>query len=85
MSRRQEEVVKEMGFGGLLGFVVDDIPKKPAIHVVEQFDADNLTLNVGNTQLVVTTTLISKLLGIREGGLSFGVIMPSKTLHPSLK
>ncbi|KAJ0507104.1 hypothetical protein HanIR_Chr11g0502691 [Helianthus annuus] len=85
MSRRQEEAVREMGLGGLLGFVVDGIPEKLGYHVVEQYDADNLTLNIGKTELVVTASLISKLLGIREGGLSFGDLQPWKTLHPSLK
>ncbi|KAJ0630070.1 hypothetical protein HanHA300_Chr00c0516g0776141 [Helianthus annuus] len=67
MSQRQEEAVKEMGFGGLLGFVVDEIFEKLAFHVVDQFDADRLTLNLGKAQLPMTSTLISKLLGIREG------------------
>ncbi|MFS7921839.1 hypothetical protein Hanom_Chr03g00241641 [Helianthus anomalus] len=78
MSRRQEEAVREMGLGGLLGFVMDDIPEKLGYHVVEQFDDDNLTLNTGKTKLVVTVSLISKLLGIREGGLSFGDLEPRR-------
>ncbi|MFS7947168.1 hypothetical protein Hanom_Chr06g00544921 [Helianthus anomalus] len=84
MSQRQEEAVKQLGLGGLMGFVIDGIPEM-AFHVVDQFDADNLTLNLGNTQLVVTATLISKFLGIYEGGLNFGAIVSSKKLHPSLK
>ncbi|MFS7945885.1 hypothetical protein Hanom_Chr06g00529371 [Helianthus anomalus] len=79
MSRRHEEAVKEMRFGGLLGYVVDGIPEKLAFHVVEQFDAENISMNLGNAQLVVISTLISQLLGIREGGLNFGAVMPSKT------
>ncbi|MFS7966128.1 hypothetical protein Hanom_Chr09g00770241 [Helianthus anomalus] len=37
-----------MGLGGILGFNVDGIPEKLAFHVVDQFDARIMSLNLGS-------------------------------------
>ncbi|MFS7892067.1 hypothetical protein Hanom_Chr00s000494g01646061 [Helianthus anomalus] len=74
-----------MCFGGLIGFSVNRIPEKLAYHVVYNFDADSMTLNLCNNSLLLDGRLISKLLGIRNACLSFADVEESKTLHPSLK
>ncbi|KAJ0640236.1 hypothetical protein HanLR1_Chr16g0613071 [Helianthus annuus] len=84
-SARQKEAVKNMGLGGMLGFNVNGIPEKLAFHIVDQFDADSMTLNLGSSKLVVDGGLISKLLGIRDEVWCFSDVEPTKTLHPSLK
>ncbi|MFS7904965.1 hypothetical protein Hanom_Chr01g00042241 [Helianthus anomalus] len=85
LSDRQKEAINKMGFGGLLGFSVNGIPDKIAFHVVDNFDADSISLNLGNRILLLDGGLISKLLRIRDKGLCFTDIKEAKTLHPSLK
>ncbi|MFS7954085.1 hypothetical protein Hanom_Chr07g00626171 [Helianthus anomalus] len=85
LSDRQKDAIKAISFGGLLGLSVKGIPEKLAFHVVDIFDAKSMTLNIGNASLVVDGGLISKLLGIRNTGLSFADVEVAKTLHPSLK
>ncbi|MFS7989604.1 hypothetical protein Hanom_Chr11g01048881 [Helianthus anomalus] len=82
---RDKEAIKTMGFGGLIGLSVNGIPEKLAFHVVDNFDANSMTFNVDNASLVVDGGLISKLLWIRNTGLSFTDVEEAKTLHPSLK
>ncbi|MFS7980569.1 hypothetical protein Hanom_Chr10g00940951 [Helianthus anomalus] len=71
LSDRQKGVINKMGFGGLIGFCVNGVPEKLAYHVVDNFDAHSMTLNLGKSVLLV------------DGG--FADIEEARTLHPSLK
>ncbi|KAJ0618757.1 hypothetical protein HanHA89_Chr02g0057221 [Helianthus annuus] len=85
LSERQKEAIIQMGFGGLIGFCVNGVPEKLAYHVVDNFDAHSMTLNLGNSGLLVDGGVISKLLGIRDSGSNFADVEEARMLHPSLE
>ncbi|KAJ0618756.1 hypothetical protein HanHA89_Chr02g0057211 [Helianthus annuus] len=85
LSERQKEAIIQMGFGGLIGFCVNGVPEKLAYHVMDNFDAHSMTLNLGNNGLLVDDGVISELLGIRDSGSNFADVEEARTLHPSLK
>ncbi|MFS7952885.1 hypothetical protein Hanom_Chr07g00612151 [Helianthus anomalus] len=73
------------GFGGLIGFCVNRVPEKQAYHVVDNFAAHSMTLNLVKSSLLVDGRVITKLLGIRDASLSFADVEEARTIHPSLK
>ncbi|MFS7907281.1 hypothetical protein Hanom_Chr01g00069381 [Helianthus anomalus] len=82
LSERQKEAIIQMGFGGLIGFCVNGVPEKLAYHVVDNFDAHSMTLNLGNSDLLVDGGVITKLLGIRDSGSNFADVEEARMLHP---
>jgi len=59
--------VEDMGFGRVLYLQLENVPTALAFWLVENYDHQTATLNMGNIIISVTTTLINEVLGIPIG------------------
>lgn len=60
-----------MGFGGLSGMKMDDIPSNLGLHVALNFDQYTMTLNTSKGQIQVTEEVIRDMIGCPMGPISY--------------
>ncbi|KAK9075607.1 hypothetical protein SSX86_003933 [Deinandra increscens subsp. villosa] len=71
LRHHQKQVVRNMGFGQLLTFMVNGLPAKLAYYVVDNFDPKLIVIKVGNRTIKVDRDSIKILLGVPSSGIKF--------------
>lgn len=73
-----------MGFGSLHEMVVDDIPSKIGLFVVDNFDNKKMQLKLKNFNILITPDLIHEMLGVPIGGQDINDLVKNKEVAGSL-
>ncbi|KAJ0840085.1 hypothetical protein HanPSC8_Chr14g0614511 [Helianthus annuus] len=68
LSKKQRDAVRSLGFGKLLSFQVDGIPSKLGHFVVDNFDPEEMAINLGSDIIKVDDDSIHQLLGVPNSG-----------------
>ncbi|KAJ9552188.1 hypothetical protein OSB04_016233 [Centaurea solstitialis] len=71
LSIAQEECLKDMGFGGLLGMKLDGIPSNLGFYVAKNFNPENMTLNTSSGPIHINREAIHDMIGAPMGHLNF--------------
>ena len=67
LSKEQRNVVREIGFEGILKFKLHSVPRKFGYWLVKNFDAENDEINTGDEKIKITAEFIQKVLQIPNG------------------
>nr|GEU91079.1 hypothetical protein [Tanacetum cinerariifolium] len=66
-KKMQKQVVQDIGFGSMIGMASEEIPRKIAHFVVDNFDDDSMKLKLSNGVISITPELIYKFLRVPLG------------------
>ena len=75
LNEEQKEVVREMGFGGLLGMKLVRAPTKLAKYLVEHLDDRSLVINTPGGRIGITPELVHEVFGVPIGGFDIDNIL----------
>ncbi|KAL8228538.1 hypothetical protein R6Q57_016122 [Mikania cordata] len=64
LSSKQKQVVKQMGFGGVLSLQVEGVPQRMGFYVVDMFDEVNMEIRVSCGNIKVDEESFHNLLGV---------------------
>ncbi|PWA44336.1 hypothetical protein CTI12_AA526920 [Artemisia annua] len=85
LSAEREKVLIDMGFGGLIGMKIHDLPGFLGYHVISEFDDEEMKLPTSNGPIEVTEYKVHEIMGIPKGGVSIDCLEERKPNDPFIK
>ncbi|PWA75669.1 ulp1 protease family, C-terminal catalytic domain-containing protein [Artemisia annua] len=85
LSAEREKVLIDMGFGGLIGMKIHDLPGFLGYHVISKFDDEEMKLPTSNGPIEVTEYKVHEIMGIPKGGVSIDCLEERKPNDPFIK
>nr|GEW38229.1 peptidase C48, SUMO/sentrin/Ubl1 [Tanacetum cinerariifolium] len=67
LSPERKKVIREMGFGDLIEFLIFEIPNKLAFYIVDILNTTNMTLECLIGDIVITPKIVKQVLGLPVG------------------
>ncbi|GKC61505.1 hypothetical protein Tco_1089103 [Tanacetum coccineum] len=70
----EKKAIRDMGFGSLIKFKIDMIPKALGRWLVDHFDANTCSLMYCNTKLEITGKFVQDILGVPNGKIKINLV-----------